>query len=80
LTSPYYIDQKLAGQPVALQVRASDRMLVAHHRQRVVKQLPLKALHGGPLPFADYVAMIRQEARSHQYIGMRRVRQRRDAA
>jgi hypothetical protein len=38
----YYVGQKLAGQPVVLRVRASDRTLLIYHRQQVLKQTPSK--------------------------------------
>ena len=56
----------LAGQSVVLPVRATDQALVVHQRQQVLKQLPLKGLQGGPLPFPDYLTLLKQQARSRR--------------
>ncbi len=56
---------------MVLRVRAADRPLVVEHRQRVVKQAPLKGLQGAPLPLGEYVSLMRQQARSRQYGGAR---------
>jgi hypothetical protein len=60
----YYIKQALAGQYVALQVDAAARAFVVYHRQQALKQVAIKGLYGEPLAFADYLALMRQAARS----------------
>jgi hypothetical protein len=54
----------LAGQRVAVAVAADERALVVRHRDTVVKRLPLRGLHGAPLPFERYLALMEQEARA----------------
>jgi hypothetical protein len=78
--SRYYISQKLAGQYVVLEVQAAAQAFVVHHRQQVLKQLPIKRLEGAPLAFGDYVALVKQQARSRQAIGMRMTRRQQEAA
>jgi hypothetical protein len=60
---PVYIKQALAGQDVALQVDAAARTFVVYHRQQAIKQVAITGLYGEPLAFADYLALLRQEAR-----------------
>jgi hypothetical protein len=75
----YYVGQHLAGQAVVLQLRASDRSLVALHRRQILKQVRLKGLQETPLPLDDYVALMREQAQAHQE-RMARLVQRRPAA
>ncbi len=65
--APYYVSSRLAGQYVVLQVQAAERVLVVQHRQRELKRVPLKGLHGTPLPLADYVTLLQQQARARRY-------------
>jgi hypothetical protein len=60
----YHVKQALAGQQVVAEVDADARMLVIWHRHQVVKRVPIKGLRGGNVPFDDFLARIRQEARS----------------
>jgi len=60
----YYITQALAGQDVALQVDATARAVVVSHRQQASTQVGIKGLDGEPLAFAEYLALLRQAARS----------------
>jgi hypothetical protein len=60
----YYVKRALAGQYVVLQVAAAARALVAAHRQRVIRRVPLKGLHGGPLAFPEFLGLMQQAARS----------------
>jgi hypothetical protein len=60
----YYVQRALAGQYVVLQVDATARALVAAHRQRVIRRVPLKGLHGEPLAFAEFLELMQQAARS----------------
>jgi hypothetical protein len=60
----YSIQQALAGRQVVLQVRAPERVLDALLGQEPLKVVPIKGLVGQPLPFEEYAARLRQEARS----------------
>ena len=62
--STYYVKQALAGQHVVVQVDADARMLLVSHRHQVVKRAPIKGLRGDTVAFADFLAQMRQEARS----------------
>jgi Integrase core domain len=59
-----YIKQALAGRPVALQVRAPERAFDVLLGQEHLKLIPIKGLVGQPLPFEEYAARLREEARS----------------
>ncbi len=63
---PYYIKQALAGQSVVLLVNAHEKLFEVWHGGALIKQLPIKGLHGEVLPFDRYVTLIKQEARSEQ--------------
>ena len=73
-TESYYVSQRLAGQYVTLRVRAEDKALVVHHRQQELKRLPLRGLQGAPLSLEDYVALMREQARTWRYAARRPVR------
>ena len=60
----YYIAQALAGQQVVLLVNAPQRRFDVLLGKELVKMLPIKGLVGQPLPFDEYVARMRAEARS----------------
>jgi hypothetical protein len=60
----YYIGSGLAGQYVTLQVDAAARAFVVEAGERVVTCLPIKGLGQAPLPYADYLAQMRSEART----------------
>ena len=60
----YYIKQALAGRSVALQVRAPERAFDVLLGQEHLKMVPIKGLVGQPLPFEEYAARLREEARS----------------
>jgi hypothetical protein len=60
----YYVGKRLTGQRVAVAVAAGERALVVRHRGAVVKRLPLRGLHGAPLPFERYLGLMEQEARA----------------
>jgi hypothetical protein len=72
--SSYYVNQRLAGQYVTLQVKAAEQVVVVSHRHQAIKQMPLKGLHQGPRAFGEYVALVKQQARSRQCVGLRRRR------
>jgi hypothetical protein len=59
----HYNKQALAEQDVAIQVDAAVRAFVVRHRQQAIKQVAIKGLYGGPLAFADSLALMHQEAR-----------------
>jgi hypothetical protein len=63
---PYYIKQALAGQHVVLLVNAPEKRFEVSHQDTLIKQVPIKGLHGQVLPFDRYVTLIKQEARSEQ--------------
>jgi hypothetical protein len=69
----YYVGKRLAGQRVAVAVAAAERTLVVRHRGVVVKRLPLRGLHGAPLPFERYLALMEQEARADARRGRDRI-------
>jgi hypothetical protein len=60
----YYISQALAGQQVVLVVNAPERRFDVLVGQEVVKSLAIKGLAGQLLALDDYVARMREEARS----------------
>ena len=60
----YYVAQALAGQQVVLLVNAPERRFNVLLGKEVVKSLPIKGLVGQPLPLEEYVARMREEARS----------------
>jgi transposase InsO family protein len=62
----YYIKQQLAGHQVVLFVNAPEKLFEVWHEGTLIKQLPIKGLYGGELPFERYVTLITQEARSEQ--------------
>jgi hypothetical protein len=69
----YYVGKRLAGQRVAVAVAAGERALLVRHRGAVVKRLPLRGLHGAPLPFERYLALMEHEARADARRGRARV-------
>ena len=60
----YYVSHQLAGQRINLVVRAPDNVFDLLHGATRIKRLPIKGLFGKLLPFEEYVALMRQEARS----------------
>lgn len=60
----YYIKQALAGQHVALVVNAPERRFEVFLGKEAVKTVPIKGLVGQALPFEEYAARMREEARS----------------
>lgn len=69
----YYIGRHLRGQRVILRLEATQEQFECLLQGQVIKRLPIKGLYHGTLPFADYVELICQEARSEA----RRLRQHR---
>jgi transposase InsO family protein len=62
----YYISRDHAKQQVCLFVNAAERVFQVYQGPDQLKVLPIKGLHGGPLPFERYVTLIQQEARSEE--------------
>jgi hypothetical protein len=60
----YYLGRELAGQRVTCLVNAREQQFDVWHHVSRVKQLPIKGLYGKPLPFEEYVSLMKQEARS----------------
>jgi hypothetical protein len=63
---PYYIKRALVGQQIVLLVNAPDSLFEVYQDTTLIKQVPIKGLHGDILPFDRYVTLIKQEARSEQ--------------
>ena len=60
----YYLSQALAGQQVVLVVNAPERRFDVLVGNEAVKSLPIKGWVGQLLPFDEYAARMREEARS----------------
>jgi hypothetical protein len=60
----YYIKQTLAGQQVVLVVNAPERVFEVLLGRERLKVLPIKGVVGQLLPFDEYAARMREEARS----------------
>lgn len=58
----YYLHRDLCGQRIVLQVDAKAREFVVKQGQKTLKRLPIKGLHGGILPFDEYLLWIQKEA------------------
>ncbi len=60
----YYVSRRLAGQRVTCWVNAAEKHFEIWHPGGHIKSMPVKGLHGQTIPFEDYVALMRREARS----------------
>ncbi len=60
----YYVGRQVAGQRVTCVVQAARQQFDIWHGASQIKQLPIKGLHGTSLPCEEYVALMKQEARS----------------
>jgi hypothetical protein len=60
----YYMQQALAGQQVVLFVNAPDRTFGVWLEGRVIKSLPIKGLIGREMAWQEYMALIKEQARS----------------
>jgi hypothetical protein len=60
--APYYIDPRLAGGQVLLQVDAKAAQFIVWHADRVIKKVPIKGLVGQEMTIDDYLKYIRAEA------------------
>jgi transposase InsO family protein len=66
----YYVNRSLAGQRVTCWVNAAEKSFDIWKTEGFIKAVPIKGLHGQSLPFQDYVALMKLEARSEyqQYL------------
>ncbi len=66
----YYVSRSLAGQRVTCWVNAAEKCFDIWQPGGRIKSVPIKGLHGQVMPFEEYVALMKQEARSEyrQYL------------
>jgi len=66
----YYVSRSLAGQRVTCWVNAAEKHFEIWQPGGLIKSVPIKELHGQIMPFQEYVALMKQEARSEyrQYL------------
>ena len=62
----HYVDLDRIGQYVDLGVDAHQPIFVIRHRQRLLKQVPIKGLQKASLPFEQFAALMCQQALSEQ--------------
>ena len=62
----YYIGQAYAGQQVVLFVNAPENVFGVWLAGRVIKSVPIKGLAGREMMWEEYVAFIKQQARSEE--------------
>jgi len=60
----YYVSRSLAGQRVTCSFNAAQKCFDIWQPGGLIKSIPIKGLHGQPLPFQEYVTLMKQEARS----------------
>ena len=60
----YYVSRSLAGQRVTCWVNAAEKCFDIWQPGGHIKSIPIKGLYGKTMPFQDYVALMKQEARS----------------
>jgi transposase InsO family protein len=58
----YYIQRGLKKRTVLLQIDAPNRQFQVLLGQQVIKTIPIKGLHDGPMPFERYLQLIKAEA------------------
>ena len=60
----------LAGQRVTCWVNAAEKHFEIWQPGGLIKSVPIKGLHGQTMPFQEYVALMKREARSayRQYL------------
>lgn len=75
----YHIGRDFAGVRVLLRLDAEEKIFVVYKGDTEIKQLEIKGLAHGKMPFMDYVDYITRQARSEQQtlIYKRRMRKRR---
>ncbi len=66
----YYVSRSLAGQRVTCWVNAAEKHFEIWQPGGLIKSVPIKGLHGKMMPFQEYVALMKREARSEyrQYL------------
>jgi hypothetical protein len=66
----YYVSRSLAGQRVTCWVNTAEKCFDIWRPGGHIKSVPIKGLHGQVMPFEEYVALMKQEARSEyqQYL------------
>jgi hypothetical protein len=66
----YYVSRSLAGQRVTCWVNAAEKQFDIWQPGGRIKSVPIKGLYGKTMPFQDYVALMKREARSEyrQYL------------
>jgi len=66
----YYVSRSLAGQRVTCWVNAAEKCFDIWQPGGRIKSVPIKGLHGQTMPFEEYVALMKREARSEyrQYL------------
>ena len=62
--SCYYTTQALVGKYVRLRIDASDRTLVVEHEEMELKRVPIEGSGRGRVPFAQFVELLCEEART----------------
>jgi len=62
--SSYYTAQALVGQYVTLRIDATDRTLVVEHDGQEVKRVAIAGTGRGRVPFAQFVELLCEEART----------------
>ncbi|GHO50530.1 hypothetical protein [Ktedonospora formicarum] len=62
----YYVDLDQIGQYVDLCVDAQQQVFVIRHRQKPLKQVPIKGLHKVLMPLEQFAALMCQQALSEQ--------------
>jgi hypothetical protein len=60
----YYVSRSLAGQRVTCWVNAAEKCFDIWQPEGRIKSIPIKGLHGQTMPFQEYVALMKREARS----------------
>ena len=60
----YYVTQALRGQQVIVQIDATDRTMVVMHNDQEVKRVAIVGSGRGRVPFAEFVELLCEEARS----------------
>jgi hypothetical protein len=61
-----YIKQALAGQQIVLFVNAPEKVFDVWRAGRMIKSLPIKGLIGQEMAWEDYIALMKQQARSEE--------------
>ena len=66
----YYVSRSLAGQRVTCWVNAAQKCFDIWQPRGRIKSVSIKGLYGKTMPFQEYVALMKQEARSEyqQYL------------